>query len=292
MTSATDSAASVFTAPRRLTGQADRALSGWLTSLCGILAENWQALLGSSISLTAGRPVSTIAAAAVGGLPDPGFGARVEMGPDGFPSLFALSSRLTQTLVYDMLGNPGDDWPEPAELTPAELSMTELLMGEICRAASQAWPEIEPLPCDLVSVVARPRRSRIFSPDTEVVLTTITVETAFGPDDVSWIVPKSGLESIGIQDSGHEPSGFHPAPELRDLARLLPVELVVELGTTSLTLKQLNELKVGDYLPLDQPVSQPLQALVDGRMQWLGMPCRLGNRQGFQILASRGGSDS
>jgi len=283
---------SVFAEPRRLTGEADRALSGWQGSMCSILAENWQTLLGSDVAIKLGHTTAGVAGPATSGLVDPGFGARLEIGEEPFPSLVAFSSRLVQTLVYDMLGTLGEEWPEAKDLTPAEHSMAELLFGEIARAASQAWPELVPIPCELHSVISRPKRSRIFAPDDDVIQTRIVVETPFGPDDVIWIIPKSGLEQIGIRDDAAELPGFHPAPELRNLARLLPVELVIELGTTSLTLRELNKLQVGDYLPLDQPVYQPLEALVDGKLQWLGTPCRLGNRQGFQILASRKGAGS
>ena len=52
-------------------------------------------------------------------------------------------------------------------------------------------------------------------------------------------------------------------------------------------LSELDGLKVGDYLPLDQAVYQPLEVTIDGQLQWLGHPCRLGARQGFQIIASK-----
>lgn len=283
---------SVFSEPRRLTGEANRALTGWQTSFCSILSEYWQGLLGSSVTLKPARTSSSLAGPCIASLPDPGYGARLEMGSDSFPSVVAFSSRLVQTLVFDMLGTPGEDWPEERELTAAELSMAELLFGEIARALSQAWPELEPLPCELQSVISRPKRSRLFGPEDQVIQTRITVETPFGPDDIFWIAPRTGLESIGIRETATDDVAFQPAPQLRELARRIPVELVIELGSTSLTLKELNDLQVGDYLPLDQLVYQPLQAMVDGRLQWLGTPCRLGNRQGFQILATRKGSGS
>jgi flagellar motor switch protein FliM len=283
---------SVFSEPRRLTGEANRALMGWQSSFCSILGENWQGLLGSHVSLTLDRTSSGVAGAAIAALADPGYGVRLEVGGAGFPSLFAFSSRLVQTLVFDMLGTPGEEWPELRDLTPAELSMAELLFGEIARAVSQAWPEIEPLQCELHSVISRPMRSRLFSPDEPIVQTTITVNTPFGPDDMVWVSPRSGLESIGIRDASTDGQPFQPDPQMRNLARLIPVELVIELGNTSLSLRELNELQVGDYLPLDQPVYQPLEAMVDGQLQWLGTPCRLGNRQGFQILATRKGAGS
>lgn len=288
----TQIANSVFAEPRRLTGEANRALAGWQTSFCSILAENWQGLLGSEVSLSVNRTSAGVAGPTVAGLVDPGYGARLEMGPDSFPSLVAFSSRLVHTLVFDMLGTLGEDWPEPRDMTPAELSMVELLFGEISRAISQAWPEITPLPCELHSVISRPKRSRLFSPEEPIIQTRISVETPFGPEDIIWLSPRSGLESIGIRDTPTEEQEFQPAPQMRNLAQLIPVELVIELGSTALTLKELNDLQVGDYLPLDQPVYQPLQAMVDGRLQWLGTPCRLGNRQGFQILATRKGSGS
>lgn len=276
-----------FSAPRRLTGTANRALLSWQATACSVLKENWQGLLGAGVELEAGAVDSALAQKAIRALPDPGYAARLSVGPQGFPALAVFSGRLVQTLVADMLGTLGSEWPELRPLTPAETSMVELLFGEVARSLSLAWPSLDALECQLDSVLFRPLRSRVFGPDEVLVRTLVSARTPLGTDTVVLLFPQSGLSSIGISDSGaSEASGPQPAPQLRTLAERLPVRLSVELGNATLSLAAMHGLSVGDVLVLDQPVSSPLKAAVEGQLHWLGYPCRLGQRQGFRILSA------
>lgn len=277
----------IFAEPRRLTTGANRALGAWQTTVCSMLQENWQALLGTDLQMTPAKTDSSTAIKAVNNLADPGYAARLKIGPTSFDCLFAFSSRMVQVLVNDMLGTPSEEWPEVRDLTPIETSMAELLFGEIARAVTQAWPEVEPLSCELSEVMVRPMRSRLFPPDEPMARTRVTLQTSMGPEEAVWLMPQSGLLAIGIAES-HDQEAVRPAsPRLRQLAERIPIQVVAELGTTVMKLSELDHLKVGDYLTLDQTVFQPLEVSVDGKLQWLGHPCRLGARQGFQIIASK-----
>jgi len=46
----------------------------------------------------------------------------------------------------------------------------------------------------------------------------------------------------------------------------IPIELVVELGRTKLTVRELSELKSDDIVPLDRLAGQPLDILVGGQL--------------------------
>lgn len=46
----------------------------------------------------------------------------------------------------------------------------------------------------------------------------------------------------------------------------IPVELVVELGRTELTVRELSELDTDDVIALDRLAGQPLDILVGGRL--------------------------
>lgn len=287
MTSA-DSIISVdFSAPRRLTGNANRAMTAWLTTACALLKENWQGLLGSGVDLRTERIDSCDAGRAIRALPDPGYAARLSVGPTGFTAFAVFSCRLLQVLVADMLGTMGTEWPQERPLSPAELSMVELLFGEVARSVGYGWPEVTPLDCQLESVIFRPLRSRVFAPEETMVRTTIVIQTSLGEENITLLLPESGLSSIGIHGQIEaEAVSQQPAPQLRQLAERIPVTLVVELGNATLSLADMNNLSVGDVLVLDQPVDHPMMAAVEGRLQWLGQPCRLGQRQGFRILAN------
>ncbi len=277
-----------FTAPRRLAGTANRALSSWNATSTSMLQEYWQSLAGERITLQPARIDSSIAQKAQQALPDPGYAALLKIGPEKFDGMVAFSNRIVLTLVSEMLGTLGEDWPENRSLTAAELSLVELLFGEIARALSQGWPEVTPLPVELDQVIVRPLRSRIFQPRENLVRVVVVVTTPVGEETFVMLMPQAGLASIGIHETAIPASTEQNAsPQMRALAEGLPVTMTVGLGKATLTLGEMNRLAVGDTLVLDQSSGSPLEARIAGRLQWLGFPCRLGQRQGFRILASR-----
>ena len=288
MTSA-DSLSSVdFSAPRRLAGSANRALSSWNATATSMLQEYWQALAGDRITLKPARIDSSVAQKAQQTLPDPGYAALLKIGPDRFDGMVAFSNRLVLTLVSEMLGTLGDEWPEQRALTAAEHSLVELLFGEIARALSQGWPEVTPLPVEMDQVIVRPLRSRVFQPRENLVRIVGLITTAVGEETFVMLMPQAGLASIGINESAIPPAvDLSVSPQMRALAETLPVTMSVSLGKATLTLGDMNNLAVGDTLILDQSSGSPLEARVSGHLQWLGFPCRLGQRQGFRILASK-----
>lgn len=278
-----------FSAPRRLAGTATRALSSWNTTATSMLQEFWQSLVGNRVSLNSVRVDSVIAQKAQQALPDPGYAAHLKIGHTKFDAIAAFSSQLVLTIVSEMLGTLGDSWPVQRPLTAAELSLVELLFGEIARALSLGWPEVEPLPVSMDQVIIRPLRSRIFQPRENLIRIVAMVQTAVGEDSMVLLMPQAGLSSIGIQEAAVSLTADQTvtSPQMRALAEGLPVTMVVSLGKASLTLGEMNRLAVGDLLVLDQSAAAPLEARIAGRLQWLGAPCRLGQRQGFRILASR-----
>jgi len=284
-----DSVTSIdFTAPRRLTGTANRALSSWHATATAMLQEYWQALLGNRITLQPARIDSSVAQKAQQALPDPGYAALVKIGPDRFSGMIAFSNQIVLILVSEMLGTLGETLPDPRPLTPAELSLVELLFGEIARAMSQGWPEMEPLPVVLDQVIVRPLRSRIFQPRENLVRIVVEIKTSVGDDTFVMLMPQAGLSSIGIDDAAIPTASQQTAsPQMRTLAESLPVTMAVNLGRAMLTLGDMNRLSLGDILVLDQSASGPLEATIAGQVQWIGQPCRIGQRQGFKILASR-----
>lgn len=277
-----------FTAPPRLTGSAHRALAQWNETATAVLQEFWQSLLGNRITLQVARTDSSVAQKAQQALPDPGCAALLKIGPGRFDSMVAFSNRIVLTLVSEMLGTLGEEWPEERDLTPAELSLVELLFGEIARAFSQGWPEVEALPVELDQILVRPLRSRIFQPRENLVRSVVLVQTPVGEDAVIILMPQAALTTIGIDDPS---AAFVPhqsaAPQMRALTETLPVTMSVSLGKASLSLGEMNQLAVGDVLILDQAVGSPLEARISGRLHFLGQPCRLGQRQGFRVIVSR-----
>jgi len=277
-----------FSAPRRLTGMANRALTQWNGTATSVLQELWQSLLGNRITLEAARTDSSVAQKAQQALPDPGYAALLKIGPNRFDGMVAFSNRIVLTLVSEMLGTLGDEWPVSRDLTAAELSLVELLFGEIARAFSQGWQEVEALPVELDQILVRPLRSRIFQPRENLIRSLVVIKTPVGEEACVILLPQAGLASIGIDDTSSIAAPQQLAsPRMRALTEILPVTMTVSLGRATLSLGEMDQLKVGDVLVLDQPTGSPLEAQISGRLHFLGHPCRLGQRQGYRILVSK-----
>lgn len=276
-----------FTAPGRVGGDVERALNEWQSQTCTLLTEGWQGLLGDSVSVSLGALTIAPAATTLRKCVDPGYAASLFIGPSRVPSLVTLSGRMVSTLVAGLLGSSGEDWTEYEALTSVESSMLELLCGEISRTIGVSWPDVEPLNCVLDNCLFRPARSRIFAPDENIVRRELIVNTAYGSEPALWLIPQVGLIDFGISSDEESLNDVQPDSKLRDIAAQLPVEIVVQLGTTQISLPEMNQLEVGDFLVLDQNVQQPVEAFLAGKLQWLGFPCRTGRYQGFEILAAK-----
>lgn len=277
-----------FKAPGRLASDVERALVDWHSQTVTLLNEGLQSLVGNTVHVTMGELDSGNAAEVLRETADPGYAASLKLGPTGVPSLVTFSGTMIATLVSGVLGDIGEDWREFEPLTTVEMSMLELLFGEVTRTVGMGWPELEPLECQLDSCLYRPMRSRVYAPDEGLLKRELIVETPFGQESAWWLLPVDRLTEIGIA-SFDSLSGADVLPDdrLPAIAATLPVDIVVQLGTTHISLPEMNELEVGDFLVLDQNVQQPVEAFLAGKLQWLGTPCRLGRHQGFEILASK-----
>ncbi|HHO50135.1 MAG TPA: hypothetical protein ENK18_04495 [Deltaproteobacteria bacterium] len=72
----------------------------------------------------------------------------------------------------------------------------------------------------------------------------------------------------------------------------IPIELVVELGRTQLTVGQIAELQEDDVLKLDSLAGQPLDILAGGRLFGRGEIVLEGDRVGLRITELVGHSSS
>ena len=140
---------------------------------------------------------------------------------------------------------------------------------------------------ELDQILVRPLRSRIFQPRENLIRSLVVIKTPVGEEACVILLPQAGLASIGIDDTSSVAASQQLAsPQMRALTECLPVTMTVSLGKVTLSLGEMDQLKVGDVLVLDQSIGSPLEAQISGRLHFLGHPCRLGQQQGYRILVS------
>jgi flagellar motor switch protein FliM len=279
-----------FQDPRRLGPTSSRVLQRWQKDACERILESWSAMLVHPVQMRTVSLGPVRYAEGLKSLPDPGLGLVLLVGPEEIPTLLTFSNGLLLRLLEATLGAPGEAWPEPRELTPLEFTMTEVLFQTLTEGLSEGWPGQDPLPLH-VSETCRPRRCRLFPTGTELVSVRWEITCGAGKEETVWLMPRESIEEL--LDVEQTPGGV-PAVDpneelLASIATQLPVEVVVDLGSASLSMSEISELQVGDVVILDQAVARPLVARIGDQPRWSGVPCRVGGRQALDIRGAIGG---
>lgn len=273
-----------FHSPRRPPIEAWRQLSAWQKGVCTHIQEGWAPLLALPETLQPGKIEPLQFDASLRRLPEEGIAVCFALGEEHLPSMMVFSARQIHTLLADLLSLPGETWPEERKLTTVEESMLELLFQKLGEAISEAWPASKPIPCRYLETEAKPQRTRLFPMGSPLLTLKLTIRSRFGEDTCYWLMLKEETEHLLLDHFGEaEIEERTPHPDLATLTERVPLELVVQLGETELTMSQATELAIGDVLILDQFVSRPLVATLAGQPKWGGFPVRIGSRQGFEV---------
>lgn len=274
-----------FHSPRRPTTEAFRQLLAWQSAVCTHVQEGWAALLARPVTLQAGKIEPVQYHTALHRLPEDGLGIYFSVSDLLLPAMIVFSGRQVQGLVADLLDLPGDTWPEVKKLTSVEDAMLELLLQKLAEGIGEGWPASTSLKCRYLETTSKPQRTRLFPMGSALFCLRFKIQSRFGEDVCYWLMLKEETERLILDQLGEgapeETNGPHP--DLLALAERVPLDIVVQLGKAELTMSQIAALSVGDVLVLDQLVSRPLVAAIEGTPKWAGVPKRIGSRQALEV---------
>ncbi len=273
-----------FHSPRRPHSEALRQLSAWQSNVCDLVRDSWGGLLSRPVKFIPSKTEPVQYHTALSQLPEEGLGIYFSIGESLLPSMMVFSARQVQALLADLLDLPGGKWPAPAKLTAVEDSMLELLFQKLAEAIGDGWPGDSPLTCRFLETTSKPQRTRLFPVGSPMFSIQVTVDSRFGQDPMTWLLLKEETErqlsELFVPDASDDQMAN---PNLVSMVERVPLDVVVELGNVELSMSQAHDLAVGDVLLLDQLVTRPLVASLEGVPKWLGIPKRIGGRQAFEI---------
>lgn len=256
-------------------------LAGWGPKVCSQACRLWGAQLPFTVQMESCEGQVMPAARALDNLPDTAlrFRVLVESGPD--VSLLAASRPMLLAILAGVFGSPIDPENLDQELTPVEEDVVEFVAEQYFLGPLQrAWPRDEKLRLEPPRRLS-PTAELPFARSARLLVTQYKVKAPFGEFDWWWMVPHDGalLSSLG--------GGPAPVPssheERESTIKELPVRMTVQLGSAPLSLLHLACLQEGDLLLLDQPIDQPLPALLGGQVKFLVWPGARGGRQAVRI---------
>jgi flagellar motor switch protein FliM len=263
-----------------------RPVAQWHERMGTLAAEAWGKYLANNPAWSAGPSAVCSFAEAVTELPDPGLGFSLTLGDPAVDTFWVFKQTHILTLVADLLGMESDAAEGPRPLTAIEESMAQLLISELAWAIGEAWPGRSSIPCRVGEIDRRPVMSRRFAPGDTAFVSRFNLSGPAGDHECTWLIPQLALDRAVSAEWPADPQAAPPrdaTAQLEQLAGTLSLTLSVRLGETRLPVSQLADLRVGDVIVLDQPITRPIIGEVGGEPKFLGFPGRIGSRQSFQV---------
>jgi len=212
--------------------------------------------------------------------------------------VFEFATNLAFGFIDRLLGGRGAYDGIIRELTEIEQMVTKRVVVRMAASIKEAWSNVIDLEPEYQGMETNPMFTQVIPPTEMVILVTLDVKIAEVSGLMNVCYPYALLEPVlGRLSSQYwfasSKKSFSPEAVTTLKNRLkeavLPVE--VELGKTTISVREMLSLAVGDVIKLEQSVKEPLTIKVGNEEKYLGFPGISNNRLAVQLygLKQKGG---
>lgn len=203
-------------------------------------------------------------------------------------AILALEPRLVYTLVDLIFGGNGklDSQIPDRDFTAIEVKMIGKVIHSALEDYEKAWSPVAPIRMRLVRTESNPQFASVVPESEIVVMGTFDVEIHQSPMTLTLCIPYSMLEPVrsklnaGIYSENQETNQATVSYLSKNIENSA-VDINVFLGKTQITLRKFLNLKIGDYLTLDQDSANPLNVFVHNIPKYKGFQ---GNYKGHLAI--------
>ena len=205
------------------------------------------------------------------------------------PLFISVTTNLLYGSVDRVLGGHGRIQEVPKEFSAAELVVADAFLEPIFARIAASIEDLVETKFEVDSRFTNPSMAHIL-PAQDVVL---SVHFQMGGDfllgDLRIAFPYSAIEPH-LGSLGMGPGKFKQKPgsmrdNLSNTVQAVEVGMCVELGNADLSVQSLLGLKIGDVVPLDRRLGEPLIVPVEGIPKFKGQVGTVGKRLAFQVAS-------
>ena len=174
-------------------------------------------------------------------------------------ALFVLDAKLVFRLVDNFFGGDGRHAKiEGREFTPTENRVIALLLDQLFTGMVEAWKPVIGIEFDMCNSEVNPSMANIVCPSEVVVVNTFQVEVDGGGGNIHFTLPYSMVEPIReVLDAGVQSDVDDRDPRwtqaLRQDIENVMINLRGKWFDQMVSLRDINDWKEGDIVPIDQP---------------------------------------
>ncbi|MBN2140698.1 MAG: flagellar motor switch protein FliM [Desulfovibrionaceae bacterium] len=205
-------------------------------------------------------------------------------------AILVVDSRLVFALVENFFGGAGSQPKvEGRDFTPIEQAIVERVVKIALANMEESWKPVHEVHIELIRTEVNPQFAAIVPPSDVVIVVTFEVELENAIGSLVCCLPYATMEPIRSKlhaSFQSERLEVDHAWINRFKERLMetPVEMVVRLGRTKITGRQLLDLHLGDVLLLDTDEDELLEAEIEGIKKFHCSPGRIKGNKAVQVV--------
>lgn len=191
--------------------------------------------------------------------------------------LIVMNAVLVYMLVDHFFGGSGQTHvkPEGRDFTMIQQRIIKTIIGRALADLEKAWQAVLPVKIQHLRSESNPQFAMVVSISEIVVAVTLRVDFGDSTQDLFLVYPYSMIEPIKEKlyagfFSDHMEQDFGWTERFKERLEECPVVLTVQLGTTTLRVRDVLNFSPGDVLMLDQSPGDPLLAFVEGLPKFEG----------------------
>jgi flagellar motor switch protein FliM len=156
---------------------------------------------------------------------------------------------------------------EGRDFTQTEHRIIQRILNIVFEAYSKSWEPIYPIDFEFIRSEMNTQFANIATPNEVVVAVTFAIELGQISGEMHMCMPYSMIEPIkDLLTSSLQAENLEVDKRwirlMRQQIQMAEVEIVADLGTAAISLRDIVDMKVGDIIPLNIP--ETIEAKVDG----------------------------
>jgi len=203
-------------------------------------------------------------------------------------AIFVMESKVIFTLVDVLFGGAGKELfkVEGREFTAIETNLIKKVILSALSDLEKSWKTLHDIQVVYQRSEINPQFAQIVPPTDLVFVIDFEIEVEYITGILKLCIPYSTVEPIreklqaGFQSEQMEVDKVW-MNRFRNNLMLADLDLLIELGSTQISAKDVVNLKVGDVITLDQYCTDPVNVFVEGVLKFTAYP---GNFKGNQAV--------
>lgn len=206
-------------------------------------------------------------------------------------AILAMDNNMTFMVFDRLLGGTGDLAKTDRELTEIEKGIIKKLAEKILDVFGQAWAGVIEVKPEVEAIETHAKLVQVIAPNEAVALVSFEVEMrdiGFMSICLPYLMLEPVASKLGRQtwlSAGSEFEGIQKEERklLEKNLRSVSLPVTIELGTTTIAIRDLLQLQVQDAIQVGTASDGEVSVQIQGRTKFFGKPGILRNKLGVKI---------